>query len=306
MAYDLLTVTRALDGRFFNTLEADPSPDWFDMIATTVDTTQGKETFGWFGATPRMELWEGQRKVTGLKEFQYTLETQDYANGIEINEKDLRRQQFGQFDMRVDELADEANLDPSFRLSSRIEENGLAYDGQNMFDTDHDESGTSQSNVHTASGTGAPADPNTDEFSKAIFKAVERLRGFKDDQGRPINGTMRKLLVMVPTNMEGVSSSAANDQIIAQGSTMRTNTLRTQSSFSWSSRVNPWLTDDDVAYVFRTDGRVKPFIMLDEVPPRTSLVDERAMKKRVIYGADRAYRIGYGFWQHAIKIQFAA
>jgi phage major head subunit gpT-like protein len=74
--------------------------------------------------------------------------------------------------------------------------------------------------------------------------------------------------------------------------------------------LNPGLsTATDLVYLFRRDGRVKPFILQQEYAPNVTVLGEgsdHAFKYREhLFGADVSRNAGYGVWYNALKAQMS-
>jgi phage major head subunit gpT-like protein len=76
------------------------------------------------------------------------------------------------------------------------------------------------------------------------------------------------------------------------------------AGFGWDVVVNPRLTDDDLWYMFRTDGAVKPFIMQDEMF-ETGTQDDTFLNNRILFGVKAIRNVGNGYWQYAAACQFS-
>lgn len=79
----------------------------------------------------------------------------------------------------------------------------LGYDGDALYSTTHDESGTSQDNARTsAAATGTK--PTAAELEAALEVNLPALRGFKDDQGRPVNEGVTRFTILIPSAFEWI------------------------------------------------------------------------------------------------------
>ena len=70
----------------------------------------------------------------------------------------------------------------------------------------------------------------------------------------------------------------------------------------------PWLTDASKWYLLKTDGVVRPFIFQDREPVEfTALTedsDEGFRGEKFLYGVRARYRLAYGYWQYAVRMDF--
>ena len=63
-------------------------------------------------------------------------------------------------------------------------------------------------------------------------------------------------------------------------------------------------------YGVKTDAVVRPFIFQDREPIEFNALtedsDEGFRREKFLYGVRARYRIAYGYWQHAIQMEFAS
>lgn len=307
---------RAIIGRFYEAL-ALATPTWLDRLVMSVSTDQGYEDYGWLGAAPNMREWIGSRIENGLRANAMRIENRYFEATLGVFEEEKRRDQTGQVDIRIREMARKAALHPYTLISNLISTggaatNGLAYDGQFFFDTDHSEGNSGvMKNDLTAADYGAfdvavPTAPTVDEMTKAIFSAIQHFGSFKDDQGDPFNEIANQFIVMVPLGMNGSALQAVTASVVtASGGQTRDNTL-TKMDFSIDVLMNSRLTNGSQFYVFRTDGVTKPFIIQEELPVTMEVIGEGSEElfrnRKYLYGIKASRGAGYGMWQHAIRV----
>jgi phage major head subunit gpT-like protein len=112
---------------------------------------------------------------------------------------------------------------------------------------------------------------------------------------------------MVPLSMYGTAVEAVALPTIATGGA---NILQNMpDGISITVRANVRLTWTTKIAVFRTDGRVKPFILQEEMPVSMKAVAEGSElefnENKHRYGVDWSGNVGYGYWQHAALTTFA-
>ncbi len=70
-----------------------------------------------------------------------------------------------------------------------------------------------------------------------------------------------------------------------------------------------WLTNQIMCYVLNTDWVVRPFIFQDREPVEfTALTEESEegfRREKFLYGVRARYRVAYGYWQAAIRLDFS-
>lgn len=308
--------SRAIIGTFYETLEQAIGSSWLGRVAMPFDSDQASETYKWLGQSPAVREWIGGRMAKGLLENGLTIVNKTFEATLGISVDDIRRDKTGQIRLRIQELADRVASHPMSLISTLINNgggatNGLAYDGQYFFDTDHSvgDSGTHKNDL--ASGdygvlnVGTPGAPTSNEMADAILAVLGHFYSFKDEQGEPINETAKAFIVMVPTNMWGAAQAAVSSNLLNTGSGGRDNPLMKMGvsiDVVANARMNG--TTDKFS-MFRTDGRTKPFIEQTEEGVTISAVAEGSehefKNNEHLYGVKVIRNVGYGMWQHAIR-----
>jgi phage major head subunit gpT-like protein len=308
--------SRAIIGQFYQTLAATALPSWVGGTALTVESNQESETYKWLGMTPALREWVGGRNAKGFRANGLTITNKVFESTLKISVDDLRRDKTGQIMARVDELAVRAALHPTRLLSDLIiaGESTACYDGEYFFDTDHAEgsSGTQSNKLAydiSDNGTGGTATaPTPLTIQRAVISAVSAILGFKDDQGEPMNETAAEFTVMVPTPFVGATVTALTSATLS--STEDNPLARGNIGFKVVPAVNPRLTWTTKLAVFRTDGRVKPFIFQEEEGTKVDAVAEGSELEFSLrehhYGVSRICNVGYGYWQHAALVTLQA
>lgn len=310
--------SRAILGRMYMRLTAG-AIGWIDTLSFYVTSDQGSETHKWLGMTPQLRQWLSGRHVHGLRDFGITIENLKFEGTIGIGLDEIRRDKTAQVMARVDGLMFRYNTHGA-KLISDLIINGAAtvcYDGQFFFDTDHSEgdSGNQDNDitvdidaVGTPSGEeGTTTAPTAKTMNVAIQKSISQLYGFVDDQAEPINETMRRVLVMVPTPFwtPGVAAVAAPS--LVRGETNPLTTLNLQIDVVPNPRLNASFTDSFVTFRADDDDGVKPFIRQQETPLSIRYQAENSPEEfwnnRHVYGVDYDGNFGYGMWQHAVRTQ---
>lgn len=291
-------------------LDTPPTP-WVDMLSNRVDSDKESEKYVWLGSAPSMRQWVGGRQPKTLREISYTVANKDFEATLEIPTDWLRRDKTGLIRMKIDELVEAARLHDVELLSTLIDgaDATLCYDGQYFFDTDHQEGDSpTQSNkvdVDVATTTA----PTTAEMESAILTGTEQFYKLKDDNGRPINGSAKRFVIMVPTPFMKSAFTALGASVIVDGGQARTNQIQAVGSLgglTYDIQVNPWLSWTTKFAIFRGDAAVKPFVRQIEVDTQVSAVaegsEEEFKNKRHLYGVNRTGNVGLGRWQGAVML----
>ncbi len=304
--------SRAIMGMYFLALELGSQIKWVNAIsnATPYPSDQETEEYGWLGQVPGMREWVGGRHAKGLSDQSYKIRNKKYESTIQFLLNELRRDKTGQIQTRINEHVNRADSHWAELLTALLVagESQVCYDGQYFFDTDHTEgeSGT-QSNLLSID-ISTPTAPTSAEMANAIFKAVQQIMGFKDDQGKSMNSVAREFLVLTPTTFMQSTSSALSDTTIVDGGTSRTNTLASAKRFSVDFDVNPDLSWTDSFVVVRSDSQVPPLIRQEEDAVEVAAKAEGSEFEFDYdahqYGLRAQRAAGYGFWQFACKVKF--
>lgn len=302
--------SRAIIGRFYQALEQDAGVGWVDPISMLFQSDQASETYPWLGQSPTMREWIGGRNAKGLRENGITIANKKYEATLEIPLDWMRRDKTGQIQVRIDEMAQRTNAHWAKLLTVLIEagESTNGYDGQYFFDTDHSEGDSgSQSNDISMDITTTTA-PTAAEMETAILTATQKIMGFKDDQGEPMNEAARRFVVMVPPPFMAATAAALNNPIITTGSTSFTNTLVNLGGFSYQLAINPRLSWTTKFALFRADGGASAIIRQEEEALQISALAEGSEEEfkhdRHLYGIKSMRNVGYGYWQKACLVTF--
>lgn len=316
MPEKLALSSRAIIGRFYQTLETALGGSWATLIGMLFPSDQESETYKWLGMAPALREWIDGRQAKGLRSNGFTIQNKTFEATLAIAVDDLRRDKTGQILVRIDEMAGRVAGHWESLVSSLILNGNAAacYDSQNFFAIAHSEgdSGT-QLNLLAAAQVPAlnvavAAAPTANEMAEAILGVIAYFYGYKDDQGQPINGDARNFLVMTPVPLWGAAVAGVTSQLLNTGSGSRDNpllALTRNQGLTVNVVANPrlnWTTD---FAVFRTDGRAKPFILQEEQGVQVSAIaegsEEEFKNDRHLYGVKLIGNAGYGLWQHAIR-----
>jgi len=204
----------------------------------------------------------------------------------------------------VAELADRAASHKDYLLAQLLINSETAgfhsYDGV-TFVSDSHQSGQSgvQSNKLTSEAINVD-DPTTEEFKAAMKLAIGTMLGFKDDQGEPMALSATGLICIVPTTMYLAALEAVNATMVSSTSNVLSGAARV-ISFPWLTNLSKW-------YLMKTNGVIRPFIFQDREPVEftalTEESDEGFRREKFLYGVRARYRLAYGYWQFAVRVDF--
>ena len=295
-------LTKGLRSEFFNRLES--TPVHFTELATRIPSTSDSETYRWLGTVPKMREWGTGRLAKGLRTESYSVENLKYESTIEVDRDEIADDQTGQIRVRVGELAQRTATHKDFLIGQLLNNGGTAgfesYDGVTFFNDSH-VSGSSgaQDNLLTTNATD-PNETTTTEFKTALKNAIGAMMDFKDDQGDPMSISASGLICVVPTSMFLTALEAISATVVDNTSNILSGAAKIVSF--------PWLTDQSKWYLLKADGVVRPFIFQDREPVEfTALTedsDEGFRREKFLYGVRARYRLAYGYWQFAVRMDF--
>ena len=297
-------LTKGLRSEFFNRF--DSTTTHFQDLSTRIQSNSDRETYKWLGSMPRMREWGTGRVAKGLRTESYSVENLKYESTLEVDRDEISDDKTGQIRIRVSELADRAATHKDFLISQLLINGETAgfnsYDGVSFLNDAHvSGSSGSQDNLLTSTAVD-PDNPTTDEFKTALKTAMSTMMNFKDDQGDPMSISASGLACIVPTTMFLTAMEAINATMISSTSNVLAGAARVIAF--------PWLTDLSKWYLIKTDGVIRPFIFQDREPVEfTALTedsDEGFRREKFLYGVRARYRMTYGYWQFAVRVNFTA
>lgn len=273
----------------------------YQMMTTEVKSTKASEEYGWLGENPGLKEWIDERTPKALIENGFTLKNRDFEATIAVDKNALDDEQYGQITTRVNGLAISArkSYDRFFYETVEAGDTSLAYDGQNFFDTDHQDkwSDIIQSNL-TASG-GA--------FGEAQLELmITDMSQLLDDQGN-IAG-LRATHVLVPSNLEFAAAKLLDPSAVGAITSTTPSALRGRLTIIIGAYLSTTGGTNAAFYVLDLGEAVKPFIYQN----RQELVFEAQdnpdtpdvfMRKQLHYGVNARFAFGYGDWRLASKSQ---
>lgn len=307
----------AIIGSFYEQLQSEWSNSWASKLGwLNTGSNQETETYKWLGNVPKFREWIGGRAAGKPKVETYSITNKLWEQTLEFNIDDLRRDKTGQIQLRIGELAQAGSAFWEDLITQLIIDDGVCYDGQNFFDTDHPiaESTTSSTTAKneltaseiTALNVGTATEPTPDEAAKVLQGLVGYFHTFKNDQNHLINAQARSFMIMVATpQLWAPFSTAISQQTLTSGASNPVNGLKSMG-YSFDLVMNPNLTSStDLVRIFRTDAKLKPFILQQETDTQVTVIgagsEEEFKNRRHLFGTSRIGNAGYGLWQYGIK-----
>lgn len=295
-------LSKGLRSEFFARFEGAKTV-WQDLT-TRIQSNSDGETYKWLGSVARMREWGTGRLARGVRTESYSVENLKYESTLEVDRDEISDDKTGQIRIRTAELAERAATHKDYLISQLLingESAGFhSYDGVSFFNDAH-VSGASGSQDNNLTATAAnPNNPTVDEFKTALRSAIAAMMGFKDDQGDPMSTSATGLACVVPTSMFMTALEAVSATVVSNTSNVLQGVARIIPF--------PWLTDQSKWYLLKTDGVIRPFIFQDREPVEFSALteesDEGFRREKFLYGVRARYRVTYGYWQFAVRVDF--
>ncbi|WP_319543162.1 Mu-like prophage major head subunit gpT family protein [uncultured Pseudodesulfovibrio sp.] len=110
-----------------------------ELVATVVPSTGAQVDYKWLGSFPGMRKWMGERVISNLSAFKYTIVNEKFEATIGVDRDDIEDDQIGVYKPMIQGLAHSAATHPD-ELVYALMKLGFSekcYDGQYFFDTDH-------------------------------------------------------------------------------------------------------------------------------------------------------------------------
>lgn len=275
----------------------------FDSITTTyqdyttkVPSTKSSEEYGWLGDTPELREWAGERLPKALREFGFVLKNKKYEASIRVDQDAIDDDQYGQIVMRVNQMGSGSrrSLDKQFFAVVQAGRTSLCYDGQNFFDTDHQEGNSGiQSNLFTSK-------PLNATNAKEIITAMTQ---YMTDEGQYAG--VNPDTIVVPTVLEWTAKALFDSKAVG----VTTDPDKAVLADRVKVRVEKFLSSAQGAnspyYFMDLSAPVKPFIFQERKPIKFDQVttdnpDTSAfMTDANLYGVKARHAFGYGDWRYA-------
>jgi phage major head subunit gpT-like protein len=262
------------------------------------DQMGNKVQLDWLGAAPQMREWVDEKRAIGLGNYAWSVVVKRYEASFDVDLDALRDARFNPYEARLREMSSNAAR-LRYTLLSDLIVGGAAtacYDGQFFFDTDHSEGDSGvQSNKLVGTGT-SQASVESDFYS-----AKSALMGFRDDKNAPLAPNDFRPLVWIPNNptleqrfrtLQGAATIAQTSNVLAG---------------AFDLVVDPRLTDANDWFMFRSDGVMRPFIVVNR--EEASYADNFASQSEDVFkrrkgmaSVEARLAATYGMWQRAVMV----
>lgn len=269
----------------------DAAPSQWEKTAMLVPSGSSQNNYNWLSKFPRMRKWIGDKTVKVLEAFGYSIVNDDWEATISVNRNDLEDDNLGIYAPMAKDAGFSAKQLPD-EIVSDLKNDAFdsdCYDGQYMYDSDHDVAGSSVSNLGTAALSAA------DKTNAAASYGVGRLAimSFTDDEGRPL--ALIPDILEVPPALETTGRMLLENEKLEDGN---------PNPYVGTAKllVNPRLTSTTAWFLHVTNRPIKPFVYQERKKPvfveQTTEASEKVfMRKEFLFGAEARAAGGYAFWQ---------
>lgn len=265
---------------------------WSDQLCDVVPMSKGELKLKWGARTSGVHEWLDERIKRSMRVYDTQLVAKKWANGFEVDGADLEDDDSGLRLYRgsIAEMADDFAEHKHQLIIDRLNggfagAQGLAYDGQFFFDSDHvdDPAGGAQSNV-TNAVLSATAFRNARSAMRKIKKPTGLIANLEPDK------------IIVPVELEGTAQDIFQVEKLASGAT-------NPNYNAVSVIVEPRLTSATAWFLWDSKKPLKPFIFGNRraVGMRTKgngdpNSDAAFDRDKYEWGGDGRYNAAFGFW----------
>ncbi len=316
-AHNSLTI-RGIIGRYYRGYESKLSTLFAPKVGRVVPSNQESEPYRFTGGVPRLQVRRGALQSRPPQVYEYNIRNQPYEATMHFALADWRRDKTGQLPGKVAEMGMETADHWDEILSTLIEAGngttlGAAYDGNAFFSSrtvgNRPGAPTWDNDIGSAEVTSLdvadPAKPTQSEHVDIILGLVSYMYTAKNEFNTPVNGSASKWYYMVPPNMAGEVFGALRSERITAG---ESNPLLSQP-YGIMPILNPWLTDDDVVYLFRAGTMMPCFFLQEEVPPYLEMFgpgsEYTALNDDVLFISQATRSVGFGEHLYSLRAQLS-
>jgi phage major head subunit gpT-like protein len=313
--------TRDVIGDFDRGLEAARELDWTSRISVEVRSNRQTEEYAWLGQVPQMRQWVAERHEEVLNKYTHTISNFPYETTLRISVEDLRRDNTGILRTRVGDLARRTvthwnSLIGTYVANGEAGTSGLGYDGQFFFDTDHNESGSNQTNDLTATeipsaNVATTSTLTTTEAANILTEVTAYALGYTDDKGEPINQDLAQLTVLVtkPGHYAGmVQAIGLNNLGTGSGNNNPVTAWQGRGMNYRVEYVPQRITAADKLYFFIGSPTLSSAAFIKQIEQDVTVqmvgagsVEEFKTNSH-LFGVKAVRGVGYGDWHRAILV----
>lgn len=294
MIIDSIALTKGLNVAFNKAYKVAPD-DIYKPLYEALKSTGDSEKYGWFGSSPALREWVGERHVGSIEDYDYEIKNRDFESTVAVDRNEIEDDKLGIIKKRVQQMAQKAKRFPASLIQLLVEDSlaGLAYDGAAFC------SNRAAPNDNLLAGTGVTKAQCLTDLAAARLAML----AFTDDQGEVMN--IKGDFIICHPNLETIFMEIMNS-------------TTSPTAGSEIGQYNPWqkilkgvvsdakLTDLTDWYLAASSEDMKPFILQTRKPPQFVALDKPTdenvfMRKKLLYGVDLRCNAGYGFYRYAVQ-----
>jgi len=257
---------------------------FMSLVAMPFSSSAAVEEHVFMNAVPAMKEWLDERQISRLSGEKFQIVNKDWANAVEIDRNDVRRERFDIIDRSLMSLADQAainkiNLIVELFNNARV---NLGYDGVPMISAAHPRTvGADQSNLLTDALD-----------SDSLQAAYIRLKTIRDDQNERMN--LNPTHLVTGPDLEFKAKELVMNEYLANGATNINRGLLTPVSVD-GINAGLWFVCD-------FSKPIKPFIDQEETMVSFDILNRPTdpnmfHSKKILAGADYSGNAGNALWQ---------
>lgn len=250
-------ISTSFQTRFRTAYESMKVQTSYERLATVIPSRADREAYFLDGDVPELTEWVGERTITELAEYDWTIKNRKFQAGIKVKRDHVEDDQLGIFADKSAQLGESAARHPDKLVIDLIEkgDSTYCYDGQYFFDADHETGKSGRwGNVGSAPLTMDAA--GVAAIQAALIAGAE----VRTDQGVKMN--IRYNLLIVPQALELTARALATmNPIYAPGAVPGTFVpIPNPLVGTFSVLVVPTLNSAVNWYMVDASKPMKPFI----------------------------------------------
>jgi phage major head subunit gpT-like protein len=240
-------------------------PTW-PKFAMRSPSNAASETYAWLGAIPGMKKLAGEVATKKLAGHGYTITNDEYADAVEVSEKDIKTDRIGIYNPMFQALGTAAKQHPDELFAHLLVDGftNLGYTGGAFFSANQEPvvGGTKFSNA------------GTKKLSATNFKTARTsIRGRRNAEGRAMKLGKQLLLIVCPDDED-----LADELLVAERTSAgATNVLRGKADILVLPELTTYAAEGALPWFVMDVGQpVKPFIFQVVEEPSDLLRQDRS------------------------------
>lgn len=265
----------------------------YQKIAMTVPSSSAYVDYRWLANFPQMKRWVGNKQVTKLSDYKYTIVNEDFQATVEVRRNDIEDDQLGIYKPQAESAAWSAKQLPDELIYELVNKSFTekCYDGKAFIADNHPVGKAAVSNK----GKKKLSMESLAKAQASFGAARIAMMQFKDDEGRPLN--VKPNILLVPVALGDTARALMTVDRLEDGK---------PNPYKGVCEVveEPRLTDDNAWFLLDCNKPVKPFVFQERKKPvfvQQTNMDSDDVFNRAVYkfGAEARGAAGFGHWQLA-------